>query len=210
MKRLILALALSVGACAPAAPAAPPPHDAATCHFERSRTLYERSRDLDSPSPAIALDATAAVLAESCSGALASIARRLAEDPIVQKSRDAHGVLCDTAELESAADAILTSALASDASPACFSSDRKVARACAMPWAVLSLWESPDEWAESRFFPESERPVPAAVVLGPRFALASAIVSHDRSFVTRSLAAHVLVKRDPQVLDAAKTCRDAE
>lgn len=189
MKRaLLVTVGLALAACAPAA--APIVIEAPTtasvaakpvsCHFEASRTLRERAHDLDSPSPEIALDATAAVLAESCSGPLASLAARLAAEPVNRR------------------DAVLSATLASLVPAACFSTERSVARSCPVPWSVISLWESEEEWAESRFFRESDRPLPAAVVLGPRLALAAAIVgaSREGSFTARSLAAHVLYSPD--------------
>ena len=182
--RAILALALAsiVSGCAaqnevvvaPPVTTASLGRHSASCDFTRSKSLATRARDLSSTSRVITLSAVADVLAESCSGPLATIASRIHEG--------------DTDE---AIDAVLASVLAPIVPSACFSADPE---ACPVPWELAGLFASDEEWAEDRFFPESERPHPAALPRGPVLALASAIVARDSSFTARSLAAHVLFR----------------
>lgn len=184
MKAIVLAFVLGITGCAAAkrteVVVAPPVTTASIdrapprCDFTRSASLSTRARDLSSPSRAITLSAVADVLAESCSGPLATIASRIHEG--------------DTDE---AIDAVLASVLAPIVPSACFSADPE---ACPVPWELAGLFASEEEWAEDRFFPESERPHPAALPRGPALALASAIVARDSSFTARSLAAHVLFR----------------
>lgn len=147
----------------------------ASCDFTRSKSLATRARDISSSSRARVLIAVADVLAESCSGPLATIAARIHEG--------------DTDE---AIDAMLTAVLEPIVPASCLSSDQSE---CPVPWELAGLFASEEEWAEDRFFPESERPPPAALPRGPALALASAIVARDSSFTARSLAAHVLFRR---------------
>ncbi len=187
MKAIVLAFVLGITGCAAAKSTevvvAPPVTTASIdrapprCDFTRSASLGTRARDLSSPSRVITLTAVADVLAESCSGPLATIASRL---------RAEH------ADTDAAIDAILARVLEPIVPASCLATDQN---ACPVPWELAGLFASEEEWAEDRFFPESERPHPAALPRGPVLALASAIVARDSSFTARSLAAHALFRR---------------
>lgn len=191
-----------------------PASGAPICDFTRSHTLGARTRDLSAPSRALALGAVTAILAESCSGPLATLASRLAADPELAANRDSNGVPCDTPAASRATDAVLRAVLAPLVTASCFSESEEVTATCPIPWDLASLWVSQDEWAEVRFFPEAERAHPAALPRGPRLALASAITGRDRSFTARSLAAHVLASDPPPKelvpVDGRRVCRVVE
>lgn len=181
---LFLAISIVTGCAATRAPevAIAPVTTAAVgrlperCDFTRSRTLSAHARDLSSTSRTVTLLAVADVLAESCSGPLATLASRL------------HAAPDDDASI----DAVLRTTLDPIVPAACLAPNQEE---CPIPWEVAGLFASEEEWAEDRFFPESQRPHPAALPRGPVLALASAIVARDSSFTARSLAAHALFRR---------------
>ena len=187
---------------------------APVCDFTRSHALSARAHELTSPSHAVVLGVVATILAESCSGPLATLASRLASDPVLAANRDSSGAPCDTPDARRAADAILRDVLAPLVVASCFSEAEEVTATCPIPWDLASLWVSQEEWAEARFFPESERAHPAALPRGPSLALASAITGSDRSFTARSLAAHVLAFPAPPKelasVDGTRVCRALE